>query len=128
MREPPPEADALAFQAIGAAIEVHRTLGPGFLESAYEAALDVELASRRIPFERQKSVPLVYKDRHVADHRLDFVVGDLVVIELKAVDVIAPIHMAQVIAYLAATRLPIGLLINFRVPLLKHGIHRIVRS
>lgn len=128
MREPPPEADALAFRIIGAAIEVHRALGPGFLESAHESAFDVELTSRAIPFERQKAVPLLYKGRHVADHRLDFVVGNLVIVELKTVDVIAPIHTAQVIAYLAATQLQLGLLINFRAPLLKHGIHRIVRS
>jgi GxxExxY protein len=122
------QLDRITDTIIGAAIEVHRTLGPGFLESAYEAALDVELASRAIPFERQKAVPLLYKGRHVADHRLDFVVGNLVIVELKAVEVIAPIHTAQVISYLAASQLRLGLLINFRVPLLKHGIHRIVRS
>ncbi|MFN8641444.1 MAG: GxxExxY protein [Candidatus Binatia bacterium] len=128
MREPEVETDRVAHSVIGAAIEVHRALGPGFLESVYEAAIDVELSARGIPFQRQMLVPLVYKGRHIADHRLDLVVASRVVVELKAVESVAPIHMAQVISYLAAAQLSVGLLINFRVPLLKHGIHRIVRS
>lgn len=128
MREPDPEIDALAHAVIGAAIEVHRALGPGFLEAVYEAALHVELETTGIPFQRQKSIPLVYREQIIATHRLDFLVAEQLIVELKAVDVIAPIHFAQMISYLTATRLTLGLLINFQVPLLKHGIHRVVRS
>lgn len=128
MHEPEQEADRAAYRVIGAAIAVHRALGPGFLENVYESALCVELQQRAIAFERQKVVPLLYRDRHIANHRLDLVVSGRVIIELKAVDLIAPIHIAQMISYLTATHLQLGLLINFRVPVLKHGIHRIVRS
>jgi GxxExxY protein len=128
LREPEREVDHFAYAVIGAAIEVHRHLGPGFLESIYESALMAELSSRSIPFERQKTVPLMYKGQSVGMHRLDLLVGRQVVVELKAVDAVAPIHFAQMISYLAATRLPLGLLINFHVRVLKDGIHRIIRS
>lgn len=128
MHEPTPEADRAAYCVIGAAIAVHRALGPGFLENVYESALCIELQERAIAFERQKIVPLLYRDRHIADHRLDLVVSGRLVVELKAVDLIAPIHVAQMISYLTATRLQLGLLINFRVPVLRDGIHRVVRS
>ena len=127
-REPAHEIDQLAYTVIGAAIEVHRTLGPGFLESAYEAALDAELWSRGIAFERQKVIPLIYKDRTIAVHRLDFLVGGQLIVELKAVEFLVPIHFSQMVSYLAATRLTLGLLINFNVTKLRHGIHRVVRS
>lgn len=126
--EPDVEANRLAFMVIGAAMEVHRRLGPGFLENVYETALAVELASRSIPFEQQKGIHLLYKGHAIATHRLDLLVGHRLVVELKAVDAIAPIHVAQMISYLTATQLPLGLLINFQVPLLKHGIRRVVRS
>lgn len=127
-RDPDAQTNQLSFAVIGAAIEVHRCLGPGFLESVYETALAVELASRSVPFEQQKTIPLVYKGRAIATHRLDLLVGERLVVELKAVDGIGPIHVAQMISYLAATQLTLGLLINFQVPMLKNGIHRIVRS
>ncbi len=127
-READPEANRLAFAVIGAAIEVHRWLGPGFLENVYETALAVELASRSIPFEQQKGIPLLYKGGVVATHRLDLLVGERLVVELKAVSVIAPVHVAQMISYLTATQLSLGLLINFQVPILKDGIHRVVRT
>ena len=127
-REPDAGTDSLAHAVIGAAIEVHRTLGPGFLENVYEEALSVELALRSIAFERQRLVDLVYKGVPSATHRLDLLVGHRLVVELKAVDGLAPVHFSQMISYLNATRLTLGLLINFAVPILKHGIHRIVRS
>ena len=126
--EPSPEIDALAHQTIGAAIEVHRHLGPGFLESMYEEALCVELTLRGISFERQKPISLSYKGHPVGDTRLDLVVGELLLVELKAVDGIIGVHTAQVLSYLRATGLRVGLLINFNVALLKDGLHRIVLS
>jgi GxxExxY protein len=117
----------LSKEIIGAAIEVHRHLGPGLLESAYEACLAHELAQRSISFERQKSLPVVYKDvRLDAGFRVDFVIDDLVVVELKAVDALAAVHEAQVLTYLRLTGCKLGLLLNFNVPRLKDGIKRLV--
>ena len=111
---------------IGAAIEVHRHLGPGMLESVYEAALAYELAERGIAVERQKPVPLVYKGLQFEEgYRLDLLVGGAVIVELKCVDAILPIHEAQLISYLKLTGLKVGLLINFKVPVLKQGIKRL---
>ncbi len=124
--EPDPAIDTLATATIGAAIEVHRILGPGYLESVYEEALAFELSLRKIPFERQKIVGVDYKGKDVGEGRLDIFVDKRLVVELKAVDAFVPIHSAQVISYLKATKLPLGLLINFNVPLLKNGIKRIV--
>lgn len=117
----------LSHEIIGAAIEVHRQLGPGLLESAYEECLAHELFLRNISFERQKPMPVVYKDVKLdCGYRLDFLVGGLVVIELKAVDALAPIHDAQVLTYLKLSQCKLGLLINFNVPVLKDGIKRLV--
>jgi GxxExxY protein len=111
---------------IGAAIEVHRHLGPGMLESVYEAALAYELAERGIAVERQKPVPLVYKGLQFEEgYRLDLLVGGAVIVELKCVDAVLPIHEAQLISYLKLTGLKVGLLINFKVPVLKQGIKRL---
>lgn len=120
--------DAFARAVIGAAIEVHRHLGPGYLESVYEEALAIEFALRDIPFERQKPVPVNYKSHTVGQARVDFLVGDSVVLELKALEILLPIHTAQVISYLKATRCAVGLLINFDVPALRDGIRRVVLS
>jgi GxxExxY protein len=127
-REPDPETDHIASTVIGAAIEVHRHLGPGFLEGIYETALVAELRARRLPFEQQKPVPLYYKKQPVGLHRLDLLVDSRVIVELKAVDVLVPIHFAQMISYLAATGLTLGLLFNFHVPSLRRGIRRVIRS
>lgn len=109
---------------IGAAIEVHRALGPGLLESIYEECLAEELCLRKLAFERQHAVPLIYKGRCLGtDLRIDLLVGD-VVVELKAVEKILPIHAAQVVTYLRLTQKSYGLLINFNVPLLKDGVRR----
>jgi GxxExxY protein len=126
--EPSKTVDQLAHAVIGAAIEVHRVLGPGFLESVHESALAIELEARALSFERQKPVPLRYKGREIGEGRLDLLVANCLIVELKAVEALAPIHRSQVISYLKATRLSLGLLINFNIPLLKDGIERVVLS
>lgn len=104
---------------IGAAIEVHRELGPGFLESVYEAALVVELSHRRVPFVRQRSVAIAYRGVEVGLHRLDLFVADQVVVELKSVKEIAPEHFAVVRSYLHAVGRVHGMLLNFAKPTLE---------
>jgi len=126
--EPTREEDELAHVVIGAAIEVHRQLGPGFLESVYEEALCVELALRGIPFEKQVPIRICYKGQPVGAERLDLLVSGKLIVELKAVDAIIGIHTAQLLSYLRAAKLRLGLLINFNVPLLKQGIHRVILS
>ena len=127
-KEPDKEVDDLAHRVIGAAIEVHRHLGPGYLESVYEEALAVELGLRGIPFERQKPVAVDYKGHSVGQGRLDLLVDDCLIVELKTVDTFVPIHRAQVISYLKTTGLCLGLLINFKVQRLKDGVRRVVLS
>ena len=110
---------------IGAAIEVHRALGPGLLESAYEECLCHELTLRRIPFERQRPLPVEYKGLHLdCGYRLDLLVADTVVVEIKALERILPIHEAQLLTYLKLGGWKVGLLINFHVSVLKQGIRR----
>ena len=115
----------LTHSIIGAAIEVHRQLGPGLLESAYEECLAQELTLRSIPFERQRPVPVVYKGLKLeCGYRVDLFVDGRVVIELKAVEALAPIHDAILLTYLRLSGCKIGLLINFHVAVLKDGIRR----
>ena len=128
LREPDLTTDDLAHAVIGAAIEVHRLLGPGFLEQVYEEALCVELRLRGLPFERQKAVKVDDKGALVGEGRIDLLVGGRLVVELKAVKALAPIDRAKVISYLRATRRHLGLLINFQVAVLKDGIQRVVVS
>jgi GxxExxY protein len=110
---------------IGAAIEVHRALGPGLLESAYEECLCRELSLRDIPFERQRPLPLQCKGISLdCGYRLDLLVADKVVVEIKAVEAVLPIHEAQLLTYLKLGGWQVGLLINFNVPVLKDGIRR----
>ena len=119
--------NALTDAVIGAAIEVHRAIGPGLLESAYEECLAVELAMRGVPFRRQVQVPLVYKGQQVrGGFRVDLVVADAVAVELKTVDAILPVHAAQLLSYLKMGGWSVGLLLNFHVPLLRDGIRRYV--
>ncbi|MFH1230266.1 MAG: GxxExxY protein [Planctomycetota bacterium] len=119
--------DELSNIIIGAAIEVHKILGPGLLESAYEECLCYELNKKGITSERQKSLPLIYKNIHLdCGYRVDILVEKLVVVELKAVERIEPIHEAQVLTYLKLSNLWLGLIINFNVPILRDGIRRIV--
>jgi len=128
IEEPGRELDVLARETIGAAIEVHRALGPGFLESIYEEALCLELTHRNISFARQVPIPICYRSHPVGTSQLDLMVGGQLVVELKAVSQILPIHVAQVISYLKAAGKPLGLLLNFHVPVLHAGIKRVILS
>jgi GxxExxY protein len=115
----------LTGRIIGAAIEVHRCLGPGLLESCYEECLAHELQLRSVAFERQKGLPVVYKNvRLVCGYRIDLLVDSRIVVELKAIEAIAPVHEAIVLTYLRLSGCNIGLLINFNVAVLKDGIRR----
>jgi GxxExxY protein len=114
-----------ASTVIGAAIEVHRHLGPGFLESVYEEAVSVELGLRSIPFVRQSVFGVDYKGHTVGMGRLDLLVAECLPVELKAVDGLAPIHTAQALSYLKSTKHRLALLINFNVSVLKDGIKRV---
>jgi GxxExxY protein len=119
------ETDPLTQNIIGAAIEVHRGLGPGLLESAYEACLIYELRLRRLKVEVQKPLPIFYKDVMLdCGYRLDLVVEDQVIVEIKSVHAIAAIHEAQLLSYLRLSDYKVGLLINFNVKMLKDGIRR----
>ena len=121
--------DTITGQVIGAAIDVHRALGPGLLESAYEACLAFELAGRGLMVERQKPLPIKYKEVELeAGYRLDLLVDRKVVVELKPVEHIAPIHKTQLLTYLRLSGYRVGLLINLNVKVLKSGIHRVVQN
>ncbi|MFV9504663.1 MAG: GxxExxY protein [Oscillochloridaceae bacterium umkhey_bin13] len=123
------KADQLSKELIGAAIEVHRALGPGLLESAYEVCLGHELELRGIAYKRQVALPVAYKGVQLdCGYRLDLLVGDLVIVEIKAVEEVKPIHEAQLLTYLRLKGLWLGLLINFNVPVLKQGIKRLVNG
>ena len=117
----------LTQEIIGAAIEVHRALGPGLLESAYEECLCSELALRKVTFERQLPLPVDYKGTRLdCGYRLDLLVSKEVVVEIKAVESLLPIHQAQLLTYLKLGGWEVGLLMNFNVPVLKQGIKRMV--
>jgi GxxExxY protein len=121
------EVNKTTEAVIGAAIEVHRHLGPGLLESAYEECLCQELKLRNIPFKRQVPLPVNYKGVQLdCGYRLDLLVNDELVVELKALDQLLPIHEAQVITYLRLGGWKVGLLLNFSLPTLKQGIKRLV--
>jgi GxxExxY protein len=123
--EPNPELNALTNAIIGAAIEVHRGLGAGLLESLYENALAHEFLLRGIPFVRQVPVTVTYKQQVIGETRLDFLVAGKVIVEIKAVEALSKVHSAQLICYLKVTHHKLGLLLNFNVPVLKDGIKRI---
>jgi GxxExxY protein len=117
----------LSHAIIGAAIEIHRTLGLGLLEAVYEECLAREFTLKAIPFERQKPIPLVYKDLKLeCGYRLDFLVSTRIVVEIKSIEAIAPIHESVMLTYLRLSGMSLGLLINFNVPMLKDGIRRYV--
>jgi GxxExxY protein len=121
------ENDPLTEKIIGLAIEIHRQLGPGLLESAYEECLCFELKQAGMVFERQLSVPVVYKSvRLDCAYRLDLVVEKRLIVEVKSVERLMPIHEAQLITYLRLTGVPVGLLLNFNTDVLKNGIRRLV--
>ncbi len=117
--------NVLTREIIGAAIEVHRHLGPGLLESAYVKCLTRELCLKKIPFKREWPLPVIYKGiRLDCTYRLDLLVGDAVVVEIKSVEALTPIHEAQLLTYLKLGGWQVGLLINFNVEVLRTGIHR----
>lgn len=121
------EEDRLSHEVISAAIEVHRHLGPGLLESAYGECLSRELSIRGLRYHRQVPLPVNYKGLKLdCGYRLDIVVGNLVILELKAVSRLEPIHEAQLLTYLKLLNLKLGLLINFNVPMIRNGIKRMV--
>ena len=121
------EINQITEAIIGAAIEVHRNMGPGLLESAYQACLAHEISIRGLSFKQELSLPLDYKGVSLdCGYRLDFLVEKAVVVELKAVDELLPVHKAQLLTYLKLTRCKVGLLINFNVPVLTNGVKRMV--
>ncbi len=125
----PGEINELTEKIIGAAIEVHKALGPGLLESACDECLCRELAMRGIPFVRQQSLPIGYKGVQLdCGYRLDIVVAECVVVEIKAVETVLPIHSAQLLTYLRLSGIRVGLLLNFNVAVLKDGIKRLVND
>jgi GxxExxY protein len=114
---------------LGAAIEVHRTLGPGLLESIYQQCMQFELTSRKLRYVVQRPVPIVYKNVPLdASYRIDLMVEDLVIVEVKSVAALAPVHQLQMLTYLRVTGCPAGLLINFNVPRLMDGVKRLING
>jgi GxxExxY protein len=129
IRVPSPLSDETGkyvFECMACGFAVHKAIGPGYGESIYGNAFCLELLARNVPFEREKSFVVKYRDRPVGSHRLDLIVRDQVVIELKAVKALKRVHEAQVLAYLKASRLPVALLMNFGGATLKEGLRRIV--
>jgi GxxExxY protein len=121
--------DKISHRIIGAAIEVHRHLGPGLLESAYQSCLTFELKQLGLKLEEQKPLPVVYKQVKLdCGYRLDMVVEDEIILEIKAVEKLIPIHEAQLLSYLRLAKKRVGLLMNFHVPVLKNGLKRIVNE
>jgi GxxExxY protein len=111
-------------ETIGSCIAVHKEIGPGMRETVYSRAMAIELRARRIPFEREKPYSLLYRGELVCEQRLDFVVASAIVLEIKAIERIADLHHAQLLHYLRMSRMRVGLLINFNIPVLKNGIVR----
>ena len=119
------QATDLTFEVIAAAMEVHRALGPGLLESVYRTCLMIEFHERKISFRSEMDVPISYKDKKIdCGARVDFLIENELVLELKSVEQILPVHEAQVLTYLRLLKIELGLLINFKVPILKNGIRR----
>jgi len=126
--EPLPRDDQLAATVVDAAIEVHRHLGPGFAESVYENALVCELTGREVPHVRQVAICVEYKSHRVGEGRMDLLVDGRLVVEIKALPSLLPIHTSQIISYLKATNLSLGLLLNFGGRRMKEGVRRVVFS
>lgn len=119
----------ISYQIIGAALKVHRRVGPGLLESAYENALAFELQKLGLRVEQQVALPFIYEEvRLEAGYRIDLMINKLVIIEIKSVENLMPVHYAQLLTYLRLTNLKLGLLINFNAVILKEGIHRVVNN
>lgn len=123
-----PELNDLSYKIIGCVFKVHRELGPGLLESSYEVCLAHELSKTELRYQRQKALPIEYDGVfHDAGYRVDLIVEDSIIVELKAVSSIAPIHQAQILSYLKLSGLRLGLLFNFNVVNMQSGIHRFIR-
>lgn len=123
------DENELSYKIIGAALKMHTTLGPGLLESVYETALAHDLIECGLAVKKQTALPFIYKDIKMdAGFRIDLLVNDKVIIEIKSVDLLAPVHFAQTLTYLKLSDLKLALLINFNVKSLKEGIHRIVNN
>lgn len=120
------ETDKLTEKIIGCAIEVHRQLGAGLLESLYESALCIELESAGLKYEKQKVIPVLYKGKQIGEHRVDLIVEDRVIVEIKSVERFDPVFEAQILTYMKLTNKKVGLLINFNSRLLKDGINRFI--
>jgi GxxExxY protein len=120
------EEELVGREVIACALAVHRDLGPGYLESFYRKAMCIEFRARALAFETEKAVDVRYRGELLGTHRIDLVVQGLVIVELKAVEALDPVHRKQVVSYLKATKLRLGLLINFDAELLKQGLKRVV--
>lgn len=120
------DLNEITERIISCAIEVHRNLGPGLLESVYDKAMCHEIALRGMRFRNQVAVPILYKGTVLGEHRIDLIVEDEIIVELKAVDRMDPVFKAQILSYLRMTNKNLGLLINFNVPYLKDGIQRVI--
>ena len=116
----------LSERIIGCAIEVHRELGPGLLESVYETALCIELKTAGVDFKRQVGIPLFYKGELISEHRPDLIVADRIVVEIKSITRFDPIHTAVMLTYLRVAQLQVGLILNFNTPYLRHGVRRVM--
>ena len=123
----PDDIERLATRTVNAALAVHRALGPGLLESAYQECLGIELSLAGLKVDRERLLPLVYRDHSIESaYRLDLIVNGSLLVEMKAIESVQPIHRVQVTTYLKLLKLPLGLLINFNVPLIKDGITRVL--
>lgn len=120
------DLNALSEEIIRCAIEVHRELGPGLLESVYETALCIELKRAAIEFKRQVGIPLYYKGELISEHRPDLIVGDRIVVDIKSITRFDPVHIAVMLTYLRVAQLQLGLLLNFNTPYLRQGIKRVM--
>ncbi len=119
--------EKLSGQIIGAAIEVHKILGPGLLESAYEECLAYELREKKISYKRQKDMPIIYKEMNLEyGYRIDLLVENSIIVELKSVEKFTPVHTAQILTYMRLAKIKTGLLLNFNVTVLKNGLKRFV--
>jgi iron complex transport system substrate-binding protein len=125
-----PHANHLATQVVDAAYQIHRALGPGLLESVYEVTLAQELQQlRNIPIKRQHPVKIRYRGLHFDEgYRADLLVDDTLLVEIKCVETVLAIHRIQLLSYLRLANLPLGLLVNFKVPIIKHGLHRVINK
>ena len=116
------DTNALTDRVIACAIEVHRELGPGLLESVYERALCIEFSAARIEFKRQVGIPLYYKGELLSEHRPDLIVAERIIVEVKSVETLNPVHTAQLLTYLRVCRIRVGLILNFNSALMRQGI------